>query len=199
VKRIALLALAAGAIAASIPVVRPAAERAWFIYTLATEGVPAHLPNPVDAAIARRLANSWGAARAGGRRHEGIDIFAPKGTPVVSTTRGIVTRVGMNRLGGRIVGVLGPGLEWHYYAHLDRFGTFGEGDIVQAGDVLGYVGNTGNARSTPSHLHYGVYRDGAKNPYPRLTSEASTNRRPVQGLGREAVQLGVRARSTSSE
>ena len=75
----------------------------------------------------------------------------------------------MNRLGGQIVGVLGPGLEWHYYAHLDRFGTLREGDIVQAGDVLGYVGNTGNARGTPSHLHYGIYRDGAQNPYRRLT------------------------------
>jgi murein DD-endopeptidase MepM/ murein hydrolase activator NlpD len=169
VKRIALLALAITAIAASIPVLRPVAERAWFVYTLATDTVPAHLPNPVDTVSPRRLANSWGTARPDGRRHEGIDIFAPKGTPVVSTTRGIVVRVGMNRLGGQIVGVLGPGLEWHYYAHLDRFGTFREGDIVQAGDVLGYVGNTGNARGTPSHLHYGIYRDGAQNPYPRLT------------------------------
>jgi murein DD-endopeptidase MepM/ murein hydrolase activator NlpD len=169
VKGIALLALASASIATSIPVLRPALERGWFVYTLATDAVPAHLPNPVDTAGPRRLANSWGAARPGGRRHEGIDIFASKGTPVVSTTRGIVTRLGTNRLGGQIVGVLGPGLEWHYYAHLDRFGIFREGDIVQAGDVVGYVGNTGNARGTPSHLHYAIYRDGAKNPYPRLT------------------------------
>jgi murein DD-endopeptidase MepM/ murein hydrolase activator NlpD len=168
VKRTALLALTAAAIAASIPLLRPVARRAWFVYTLATEAAPTYLLSPVDAARPRRLANSWGAARPGGRRHEGIDIFAPKGTPVVSTTRGIVTRVGMNRLGGQIVGVLGPGLEWHYYAHLDRFGTFREGDIVHAGDVLGYVGNTGNARGTPAHLHYGIYRDAARNPYPRL-------------------------------
>ena len=60
------------------------------------------------------------------------------------------------------------GPEWHYYAHLDSFGTFREGDIVHAGDVLGYVGNTGNARGTPAHLHYGIYRDAARNPYPRL-------------------------------
>lgn len=169
-KRIALLLLAAAAISAAIPVVRPIAQRAWFIHTLATEIVPAHLPNPVRAGRPLRLANSWGAARSGGRRHEGIDIFVPQGTPVVTTTRGVVTRVGTNRLGGQIVGVLGPGLEWHYYAHLERFGTFREGDIVQPGDVLGYVGNTGNARGTPPHLHYGIYRNGAKNPYPRLTS-----------------------------
>jgi peptidoglycan LD-endopeptidase LytH len=171
VKRIALLALASAAVAAYIPVLRPVAERAWFVYTLAADAVPTHLPNPVVTSRPRRLANSWGTARPGGRRHEGIDIFAPKGTPVVSTTRGIVTRVGINRLGGQIVGVLGPGLEWHYFAHLDRFGTLREGDIVQAGDVLGYVGNTGNARGTPSHLHYGIYRNGAQNPYRRLTAD----------------------------
>jgi peptidoglycan LD-endopeptidase LytH len=171
VKRTVLITLTAGAVAASITLLRPVASRAWFVYTLATEAAPAYLSSPVDAARPRHLANSWGAARPGGRRHEGIDIFAPRGTPVVSTTRGIVTRVGMNRLGGRIVGVLGPGLEWHYYAHLDRFGTFREGDIVQAGDVLGYVGNTGNARGTPSHLHYGIYRNGAQNPYRRLTMD----------------------------
>lgn len=161
------------AIAASIPVLRPAAERAWFVYALATEAAPASLSNPVDAASARRLANSWGAPRSSGRRHEGIDIFSPKGTPVVSTTRGIVSRVGVNRLGGQVVTVLGPGLESHYYAHLDRFGTFREGDIVHAGDVLGDVGNTGNARGTPPHLHYGIYGGGAKNPYPRITATAA--------------------------
>jgi murein DD-endopeptidase MepM/ murein hydrolase activator NlpD len=155
-------------VVAAAPVLRPSLERAWFIYTLATDGPPSRLPSPVAAVVARRFVDSWGAARSGGRRHEGIDIFAPKGTPVVSTTRGIVTRVGTNRLGGQIVGVLGPGLEWHYYAHLDRFGSFREGDLVQPGDVLGYVGNTGNARGTRPHLHYGIYHAGATNPYPRL-------------------------------
>ena len=175
-KRIALLGLVSATVAACIPILRPVAERAWFVFALATDAAPAYLPNPVDTASLPRPANSWGTARPGGRRHEGIDIFAPKGTPVVSTTRGIIMRVGMNRLGGQIVGVLGPGLEWHYYAHLDRFGTFREGDLVQAGDVLGYVGNTGNARGTPSHLHYGIYRDGPQNPYPRLTPSNTQSR-----------------------
>ena len=107
----------------------------------------------------------------GGRRHEGIDIFAARGTPVASTTRGIVSRVGTNRLGGQFVGVIGPGLEWHYYAHLDHFGAFRAGDIVQPGDGLGYVGDTGNARGGPPHLHYGIYaRGGAENPFPRLAA-----------------------------
>jgi murein DD-endopeptidase MepM/ murein hydrolase activator NlpD len=171
VKRIVLFTTIASAVAASMPLLRPAAERAWFIYTLSTEPTPARLHHPL-AAIGPRLVDSWGARRSGGRRHEGIDIFAPRGTPVFSTTRGIVTRVGVNRLGGQIVGVLGPGLEWHYYAHLEQFGSFREGDLVRPGDVLGYVGNTGNARETPPHLHYGIYRGGAKNPYPRLTAES---------------------------
>ncbi len=154
----------------ALPSTRRAAERAWFVVTLSTDAAPAHLVMPVDALNARRLTDTWRAPRPGGRRHEGIDIFAPKGTPVVSTTRGIVVRVGTNRLGGQVVTVLGPGLESHYYAHLDRFGSFSVGDIVQPGDVLGYVGNTGNARGTPSHLHYGIYQRGARNPYPRLTA-----------------------------
>ena len=160
--------MVAAALAAALPVLRPLAARGWFVYTLATETPPDRLPVPVAAARRARVANSWGAPRPGKRRHEGVDIFAPKGTPVLSTTRGIVTRVGVNRLGGFIVGVLGPGLEWHYYAHLDRFGAFREGDVVRSGDVLGYVGDTGNARGTPPHLHYGIYRSGAQNPFPRL-------------------------------
>jgi murein DD-endopeptidase MepM/ murein hydrolase activator NlpD len=177
VKRTLLCLIAVAAIAVSIVALRPPAERAWFVVTLATEQPPMRLTNPVVPVRARRLSDSWGAPRPGGRRHEGVDIFAPRGTPVVSTTRGIVARVGSNRLGGLIVGVVGPGLEWHYYAHLDRFGAFREGDIVRPGDVLGYVGNTGNARGTPAHLHYGIYRGGPRNPYPRLTSSDQSESR----------------------
>ena len=169
-KRFALFVVLASAIAVSIPALRPVAERAWFVYTLATEKAPARVHHPVAALVAPTLVDTWGAARSGGRRHQGIDIFAARGTPVVSATRGVVTRVGVNRLGGQVVGVLGPGLEWHYYAHLERFGRFREGDLVRPGDVLGYVGNSGNARGTPPHLHYGIYRRGATNPYPRLAA-----------------------------
>ena len=167
-KRIVLLVVLGAIVALALPYVRPAAERAWFLFTLARRPVPVTLPHPVRAMPAPPLRDTWGAARSDGRQHEGIDIFAPKGTPVVSTTEGIVTRVGTSSRGGQHVGVLGPGLEWHYYAHLDRFGAVREGDLVSPGDVLGYVGNTGNARGTPPHLHYGIYRRGAVNPYPRL-------------------------------
>ena len=89
---------------------------------------------------------------------------------MLSATEGIVSKVGENRRGGRVVRVLGPGLEWHYYAHLDAFADVRPGDVVRAGDVLGCVGDTGNARGTPTHLHYGIYSTAgaASNPFPRL-------------------------------
>ena len=118
----------------------------------------------------RHILDSWGAPRSEGRSHRGVDIFAKRGTPVVSATKGIVLRVGTNELGGQVVNVLGPGGQVHYYAHLDRHGSFRPGDEVRPGDVLGYVGDTGNARGTPPHLHYGVYDPGlgAVNPWPLL-------------------------------
>src|SRR3954464_9773996 len=145
---------------------RPFIERAWFVCTLAFEEPAAALHRPLATRRAPRFVDSWGNARSGVPRHEGIDIFAPKDTPVLSTTRGIVTRVGTNRLGGQVVWILGPGLERHYYAHLNRYGAFRAGDRVEAGDIIGYAGNTGSARGGPVHLHYGIYRDGAQNPYP---------------------------------
>ena len=134
---------------------------------------PDALPVPVDGVERRQIADTWGGPRSGGRKHEGVDIFAPRGTPVRSTTRGVVLRVGENRLGGQHAAVLGPGLQVHYYAHLDRFGDFDAGDLVAPGDILGYVGDTGNAKGRPPHLHYGIYTpgDGAVNPWPLLSDD----------------------------
>ncbi len=116
-----------------------------------------------------RFADTWGAARSQGRRHEGVDIFAPRGTPVLSTTRGMVLNVGPNGLGGRTVMILGPGGVRHYYAHLERYPKLSRGDWVEVGTEVGTVGDSGNAKGTPTHLHYGVYTSGgAVNPYPLL-------------------------------
>ena len=157
----------------AVPVVQTFVERAWFVYTLANEEPAAALPNPLASRRPSRFVDSWGNPRSGGRRHEGIDIFAPKDTPVISTTNGLVTKVGTNHLGGQVVWILGPGLERHYYAHLSRYGGFRAGDRVEAGAIIGYAGNTGNARGGPVHLHYGIYRNGtAQDPYPRLAAGA---------------------------
>lgn len=149
--------------------VGPYIDDAIYAIRLSSMPAPAVVEVPVRGVSREQLRDTWQAARSGGRKHEGIDIFAPRGTPVHSATEGIVMRVGTNRLGGQVVWVLGPGGQRHYYAHLDRFADIGRGARVRAGTVLGYVGSTGNAAGTPPHLHYGIYGPGgAINPYPVL-------------------------------
>lgn len=87
--------------------------------------------------------------------HKGVDIFAKKGTAVVSATPGLVLSTGKLGVGGNIVVVLGPKWRFHYYAHLDEIKTKSF-STVSANEVIGTVGNTGNARNTPSHLHYTI-------------------------------------------
>ncbi|RIL07183.1 MAG: peptidase M23 [Proteobacteria bacterium] len=130
---------------------------------------PDVLAVPVAGVSRRALRDSWGAPRSGSRAHQGIDIFAPRGTPVVASTEGIVWSTGESPRGGRVVWLLGPGRQLHYYAHLDRVADLEPGRRIRAGDVVGWVGDTGNARGGAPHLHYGVYeRGGARNPYPLL-------------------------------
>jgi peptidoglycan LD-endopeptidase LytH len=143
---------------------------------------------PVDGLAPKQLASTWHAPRSGGRRHEGADLFAKKGTSVVSAVNGHVWRVGDDRLGGNVVWVLGEGHTLYYYAHLDRFADGLEvGQQVSRGDVLGFVGNTGNARTTPPHLHFGMYRVGwrgirAVDPVPRLQRLAAREKRSGREL-----------------
>lgn len=147
----------------------PYLKNMLYAMRLASMATPAALPVPVRGVAPRGLRDTWGGARSEGRRHEGIDIFARRGTAVTSSTEGIVLRVGTNRLGGQVVWVLGPGGQRHYYAHLDRYADVANGQRVRAGTILGYVGTTGNAVGTPPHLHYGIYEaGGAINPYPML-------------------------------
>jgi peptidoglycan LD-endopeptidase LytH len=116
---------------------------------------------PVSGGQAANIQSEYGDVRDAGRRsHEGVDIFAPRGTPVVAASDGVVTNVGENRLGGKVIWVWSPSRGVRlYYAHLQdqliRTGTF-----VTAGDILGTVGNTGNARTTAPHLHFGIYARG---------------------------------------
>lgn len=172
-----LLVLAA-IVWAAWPWLAPMVERTVFAARLAAQPPPQWLPVPVQGVTTRALQDTWNASRSGGRKHQGIDIFAPRGRPVLSTTNGLVSRIGTNNLGGNVVWVMGPGRQMHYYAHLDRYGPIIEGDIVTPGTVLGYVGNTGNARGTPPHLHYGIYAaGGAINPYPLLKAEPTVEAR----------------------
>ncbi|HEX8604795.1 MAG TPA: M23 family metallopeptidase [Pseudoduganella sp.] len=169
----------------------PTIERVLYPMRLVSMPRPRMLPVPVEGVRARALHDTWGGARSEGRRHEGIDIFAKRGTPVLSSTEGIVTQVGTNRLGGLVVWVMGPGGQRHYYAHLERYADVAAGMRIQAGRVLGYVGNSGNAQGTPPHLHYGVYDiGGAINPYPLMRCEppASNDRAAARPAGQGCVQ-----------
>jgi peptidoglycan LD-endopeptidase LytH len=163
----ASLSLAHWALADRLPPVLQHPVVAW---RLVRADAPTHLPVPVAGVQRSALRDTWHAARPGDRLHEGIDIFAPRGREVLSTTPGIVVSLASTDLGGLVVRVLGPGGQWHYYAHLDRHGPIEPGQIVEAGALLGFVGNTGNARDTPPHLHYAIYAPagGAINPYPLL-------------------------------
>ena len=87
--------------------------------------------------------------------HKGIDIFAKKGTSVVAPTYGLVIFRGTIELGGRVIVLLGPKLRLHYFAHLDS-ADVGPGHWVSTAQVLGHVGNSGNAKGKPPHLHYDV-------------------------------------------
>jgi murein DD-endopeptidase MepM/ murein hydrolase activator NlpD len=125
---------------------------------------------PVDGAEPSSIHSLFGDARDGGSRaHHGVDIFAARGTSVLAAASGIVSRVGTNALGGNVVWVARPLRgETHYYAHLDRQ-LVTPGTLVDAGDVIGTVGNTGNARGTRPHLHFGIYAGGeAVDPLPYI-------------------------------
>lgn len=128
------------------------------------------LPSPVQGVPARAIAPTFGAPRGSSRTHAGVDIFARCGTPVRSTTPGIVISIREGGLGGKQVWILGPGRERHYYAHLHGWAQgLREGQTVAPGALLGHVGTTGNARGTPPHLHYGIYGpQGARDPLPAL-------------------------------
>jgi len=149
---------------------QPFAVQARMAWRLSRMPAPVTLPMPVDGVRPRQVADTFGAPRGRDRTHAGVDIFAKAGTPVRATTAGIVLAIRESGLGGRQVWVLGPASERHYYAHLrDWAPGLTIGDIVMPGSLLGEVGNTGNARTTPPHLHYGVYGTaGPRDPLPLL-------------------------------
>ncbi len=132
---------------------------------------------PIVGLRSRDLSDSWHHPRDGGVRvHKGIDIFARKGAEVVAVMDGIISFLGDQPKGGHCVWLTTENGTSFFYAHLDRWapGLY-EGMEVQAGDLLGFVGNTGNARTTPPHLHFGINQnDEMINPYPLLYNAAPT-------------------------
>jgi len=123
--------------------------------------------------------DTWQEARSNGKIHEGTDMFAPQGALIVSPTDAVVTRIDTSGAGGIAVYTANPGSETFYYAHLDHVASgLTLGQELKAGDLIGYVGNTGNAVGSSPHLHFTIYSlDGPVNPYTRLTKEFSTSER----------------------
>ena len=144
-----------------------------------------NLEMPVQGVTKSQVADTWHAPREGDRLHEGQDIFAKRGTPVISATDGYVVRIGENHLGGHTVSVVGAGGRIYYYAHLDAYAAnLSVGDYVTPQTVLGYVGNTGNATGGPTHLHFGVYASGgALNPLPLLVDRFEEKNQPLKHDG----------------
>jgi murein DD-endopeptidase MepM/ murein hydrolase activator NlpD len=119
--------------------------------------------NPVLGASRQSIISLYGDARDGGkRRHEGIDIVAPRGTLIVAPSDGVITSVGYNSLGGKVIWMNDAKRKHSYYfAHLDSQ-MVTAGMIIKQGDTLGTVGNTGNAKRTRAHLHFGIYQKDSK-------------------------------------
>ena len=136
-------------------------------------------PIPVQHSYSYR--STWGANRGwGGRRsHEGTDLFASYGIPVVSTSHGVIEVMGWNNFGGWRIGIRDNHNSYHYYAHLAYYNKgLKVGDVVEPGTTIGFVGSSGYGKEGtsgkfPPHLHYGIYKfDGrtewAFDPYPSL-------------------------------
>jgi len=115
-----------------------------------------------------KIKDLWGASRGGGiRKHKGIDIHAAKGTPVVAVADGVIVTKDHTLIGGKTLWLKSAAHGWRaYYAHLDKQ-LVKKGQRVKKGQVIGTIGNTGNARTTPSHLHFGISDSkGWVNPLP---------------------------------
>lgn len=148
-------------------------------------------PLPIGSSYSYK--DTWGDKRGwGGRRiHEGTDLFASYGTPVKSTCYGVIEIKGWNRFGGWRIGIRDLNNHYHYYAHLSGFDKkLAVGDIVEPGQVVGWVGSSGYGKpgtsgKFPPHLHYGVYSDRglvewAFDPYPMLRRWEQAERKRIR-------------------
>ena len=140
--------------------------------------------------IKANVGSYWGDSRDGGKRnHEGIDIFAPKHSAAIAAADGYIVGVKQEGIGGKTVWLRPQGQNYTlYYAHLDKQ-LVSEGQFVRRGETVGLVGNTGNAKHTPSHLHFGVYTSaGAVDPLPFVNK----NTRPAPEVVSKTLAISLR-------
>lgn len=179
------LVLLAGAALAAAPVVPAAAPAAGPAAT--ADPLPAdtallaarQLTLPVQGVAPEALVDTFRSARSAGRRHDAIDILAPAGTPVLAVEDGRIAKLFLSQPGGITIYQFDPpGRYSYYYAHLQGYAPgLREGQQVRRGQVIGYVGSTGNARAGAPHLHFAItrlppdrawWKGQALNPYPVL-------------------------------
>ena len=158
----------------------PALDSATIVFATPEAALAAKgLIIPVQGVDASRVRDSYTASR-GGRTHDAVDIMAPRGTPVIAADSGIILKLRQNEAGGITIYQLDQAERFvYYYAHLDRYQDgLVEGMTIRQGDVLGFVGTTGNAPKDTPHLHFQVmlYRGRGQywggdpiNPHPYLT------------------------------
>lgn len=136
---------------------------------------------PVEGVTPAQLSDTFDDARGTERMHEALDIMAPRGTPVLAATDGSIEKLFTSDAGGLTIYQFDPRREHaYYYAHLDAYAPgLAEGQAVARGDVIGYVGSTGNASDDAPHLHFAIFELGpekrwwqgtAINPYPLLAA-----------------------------
>ena len=173
--------LAEREIAAEPPVAIPVDEGVRS-ETSGTAGVVSHqnhLAMPVDGIERSALHDSFSEARGAGRAHEALDIMAPRGTAIRAVEGGTIVKLFASKAGGLTIYQFDPSSTFsYYYAHLDRYAAgLHEGQPVKRGDLVGYVGSTGNASPDAPHLHFAVFKLGRErqwwngepvNPYPLL-------------------------------
>ena len=121
---------------------------------------------------AASFTDSWGAPRSGGRTHQGVDMIAARGTPLVAIFSGTIKRISISSLGGKSLWLRASNGDEFYYAHLDGYGAISVGQSVPEGYVVGYNGSSGNAPDWLPHLHFEFHPGGgvAVNPYPLVKS-----------------------------
>lgn len=167
---------------------RPAASEVPAIARIdgVTAGGPAKLMIPVEGIKPSDLSDNYNQPRGADATHEALDIMAPKGTRVVATADGKVAKLFNSKKGGLTVYQFDPTeTTAYYYAHLDRYADgIKEGDVLKRGDLVGYVGVTGNSDPNGPHLHFAVFELTAEkqwwkgtpvNPYPLMGEQASAS------------------------
>ena len=146
-----------------------------------------HVSLPITGLTSKDLRDTFNEARGTERKHEAQDILAPRGTPVLAVDNGVVKKLFLSKPGGITLYQFDPSERYcYYYAHLERYAEgVKEGMKVTRGQLLGYVGSTGNADPGTPHLHFAIFELGPDkqwwkgtpvNPYPLLTDALSARR-----------------------